>query len=212
MIAGPDTPNGSHYFSESPLQESRRGAFAFSVGETNLTLSTDTGVFSRHGLDKGTRVFLDTMLRHELPVLAHGDVVCDLGCGSGPIALALAVLYPQCRVLAVDINERARQLCAENAESNNLDNVTVIAPDEFDNGTRLALLWSNPPIRIGKDALHELLATWLSRLAPDGVSHLVVGKNLGSDSLTSWLNRAGFHATKMASNKGFRILEVHPGQ
>jgi 16S rRNA (guanine1207-N2)-methyltransferase len=208
MNTGSDTPSGSHYFSERPSRDSRRGAFVFAVGDTTLTVSTDAGVFSQHGLDKGTRVFLDTMLRRDRPVLAPGDVLCDLGCGSGAIALTLAVLYPQCRVLAVDVNERARQLCAENARSNNLDNVTVISPDEFDNDTQVTLLWSNPPIRIGKDALHDLLSTWLSRLVPRGMSHLVVGKNLGADSLTSWLNDIGYHAAKIASSKGFRVLEV----
>lgn len=208
MNAGPDTPSGSHYFSERPSRDSRRVNFELVVGDTTLTLATDTGVFSQHGLDKGTRVFLDAMLRHDLPERSFGDVLCDLGCGTGALALALAVLHPQCQVLAVDVNERARQLCAENAARNNLANVSVISPDEFADGTRIALLWSNPPIRIGKDALHELLLTWLSRLAPEGSAHLVVGKNLGADSLTSWLNQNGWRAAKIASSKGFRILEV----
>lgn len=212
MNAGPDTPSGSHYFSERPSRDSRRVDFELVVGDTTLTLATDTGVFSQHGLDKGTRVFLDAMLRHDLPERSSGDVLCDLGCGTGALALALAVLYPQCQVLAVDVNERARQLCAENAARNNLANVSVIPPDEFADGTRIALLWSNPPIRIGKDALHELLLTWLSRLAPEGSAHLVVGKNLGADSLTSWLNKNGWRAAKIASSKGFRILEVTGSQ
>ena len=208
MNAGPDTPSGSHYFSERPSRDSRRSEFELVVGDTTLTLVTDTGVFSQHGLDRGTRVFLDAMLRHDLPARSTGDVLCDLGCGTGAIALALAVLYPQCHVLAVDVNERARQLCAENASRNNLGNVSVISPDEFVPGTRLSLLWSNPPIRIGKDALHDLLSTWLSRLAAGGTAHLVVGKNLGADSLASWLNRAGYRATRISSGKGFRVLEV----
>lgn len=208
MNAGPDTPSGSHYFSERPSRESQRGEFTLLVGTTTLTLATDAGVFSRHGLDKGTRVFLDTMLHRDRTIVEPGGVVCDLGCGTGAIALSLAVLYPHCRVLAVDINERAREVCAENAARNNLDNVSVVSPDGFDPGTQLALLWSNPPIRIGKDALHGLLSTWFARLAPHGTSHLVVGKNLGADSLTSWMNDQGFRATKIASSKGFRVLEV----
>lgn len=212
MNAGPDNHSGSHYFSERPSRGSRRDEFTVGIAGTTLTLATDTGVFSQHGLDKGTGVFLDTMMRRTLPIVEPGKVLCDLGCGTGAIALSLAVLYPQCRVLAVDVNDRARQLCRENAQKNNLTNVSVISPDEFDVTLQLAMVWSNPPIRIGKEALHELLATWLSRLQPEGVSHLVVGKNLGADSLTDWLNHHGFRAHKLASSKGFRVLEVRPAQ
>ncbi|MEY4995464.1 MAG: hypothetical protein RLZ67_189, partial [Actinomycetota bacterium] len=81
-----------------------------------------------------------------------GSVLCDLGCGSGVIALALAVLYPECTILAVDVNERARDLCAENARNNKLTNVTVVQPSDVDESIQLSALWSNPPIRIGKDA------------------------------------------------------------
>ena len=212
MNSGPDTPSGSHYFSERPSRESRRDEFDMVVGDTTLTLATDSGVFSQHGLDKGTRVFLETMMRRDLPAAEPGATLCDLGCGTGALALALAVLYPACQVVAVDVNERARRLCTENAASNRLDNVSVISPDEFDADSRIALLWSNPPIRIGKDALHELLSTWLSRLSPDGTAQLVVGKNLGADSLTAWLNDNGYRASKIASSKGFRVLEVRPVQ
>ncbi len=212
MNDAPDTPSGSHYFSESPSRESRRGEFGFAVGDTPVTVATDSGVFSQHGLDKGTRVFLDTMLRRDLPTLEPGSALCDLGCGTGAIALALAVLYPQCDVFAVDVNERARALCAENASRNNLRNITVVPPDGFDCSRRLSLLWSNPPIRIGKEALHDLLSTWLSRLAPDGTAHLVVGKNLGADSLVSWLNEHGFPTARIASSKGFRVLETGSSQ
>lgn len=169
---------------------------------------TDSGVFSQHGLDKGTAVLLDSMQRRSLPDVAPGSTICDLGCGSGAIALALAVLYPECTVLAVDINERARQLCTENMNRNALTNVRVLHPDDVSTDTVLELLWSNPPIRIGKDALHELLRTWLSRLSGSGSAHLVVNKNLGADSLVDWLRTNNFSAEKLSSRKGFRVLEV----
>ena len=69
------------------------------------------------------------------------------------------------------------------------------------------MIWSNPPIRIGKNALHELLKTWLSMLSANGVAYLVVQKNLGADSLTQWLCQQGFPAEKIASKKGYRIIE-----
>ena len=77
-------------------------------------------------------------------------------------------------------------------------------------GTRYALIWTNPPIRIGKAALHDLLLRWLPRLEPTGVAHLVVGKNLGADTLATWLTTEGFPCTRTGTAKGFRVLAVQP--
>lgn len=206
------SPNddAEHYFSQAPSASSRRHEFTIPGRSGDLVLEAESGVFSQHGLDKGTAVLLNHMERFGRPSLAPGSTILDLGCGSGPIALSLASHHPDCVVLAVDVNERARQLCRENAARNHLDNVRVMSPDEFDPSIRFDLIWSNPPIRVGKDALHALLTTWLSRLADGGRAHLVVGKNLGADSLVTWLRQSGFDATKMASSKGFRIVEVSP--
>ena len=186
--------------------------FSVEVRERHLTLTADSGVFSHHGLDKGTAVLLDAVQREEPQALPPGSVVCDLGCGTGAITLALAVTYPHCTVLAVDINQRARDLCNENAKANGITNLQVVHPDEVDDTTQIAVLWSNPPIRIGKDALHSLLLTWLARLTPTGHARLVVSKNLGADSLSQWLTNEGYPTTKLSSSKGFRILAVQPHQ
>lgn len=212
MNSPSDSPRDSHYFSESPSSASKQHKFSVTFRERELTLLTDTGVFSQHGLDKGTAVLLDAMESQQPLTLPSGSLVCDLGCGTGVIALALAVTYPQCTVLAVDINGRARELCATNAKENGLSNVRVAHPDEIDNSTQIAVLWSNPPIRIGKSALHELLLMWLPRLIPQGHARLVVSKNLGADSLSQWLTSEGFATHKMSSSKGFRILGVQPHQ
>lgn len=212
MNSPSDSPADSHYFTESPSTASKRQQFSVVVAGRELILTADAGVFSQHGLDKGTAVLLDAMEKENPVALAPGSVLCDLGCGSGVIALALAVLYPECTILAIDVNERARNLCAENARTNELPNITVAEPSDVDESIELAAIWSNPPIRIGKDALHELLLTWLSRLTPSGQARLVVSKNLGADSLTSWLNNQGFPANKIASSKGFRILAVQSHQ
>ena len=71
-----------------------------------------------------------------------------------------------------------------------------------------ALIWSNPPIRIGKAALHSLLATWLARLEPAAPAYLVVQRHLGSDSLQRWLQEAGWTADRVAARSGYRVLQV----
>lgn len=203
----PTSPQ-SHYFSASPEVSSDRHRFTLPSPRGDLDVATESGVFSRHGLDKGTAVLLDTMRRHPMPPPPDGSSLCDLGCGSGAIALTLATTFPACTVYAVDVNERARQLCAENAKTNGISNIVVVSPDECDSSIRFARIWSNPPIRIGKTELHALLETWLSRLTIDGHADMVVSKNLGADSLAQWMESLGYAVTRVASSKGFRVLDV----
>ena len=201
-------PSPQHYFSESPDAPSRRKEFSLSGIDGELTLSTDAGVFSQHGLDKGTSVFLEVMAKHDCAPIEPGSFLCDIGCGSGAIALTLAVRYPECTIYAVDTNKRARDICTENATRNGLTNIVVKAPEEVDSAIRFASMWTNPPIRIGKSALHDLLELWLARLETDGTAFMVVNKNLGADSLSQWMTGLSYSTARLASRNGFRVLEV----
>ena len=172
--------------------------------DVHLALATDSGVFSPDRLDPGTRLLLDTVP----PPPAEGDLL-DLGTGYGPLALVMAVRAPAARVWAVDVNQRALELCERNAARAGLTNVRcrpayagADLPDSFE------VIWSNPPIRIGKNALHQMLTTWLGRLAPAAAAYLVVQRNLGSDSLQRWLAEAGWQADRVAARVGYRVLEV----
>jgi 16S rRNA (guanine1207-N2)-methyltransferase len=207
MNSSPESRD-SHYFSENPSGPSKPSEFEIEVNGRTLVLQSDQGVFSRHGLDKGTAVLLDIMSRGNYPTVPDGSFLADVGCGTGAIALTLAALYPACTVIAVDVNERARALCASNAKKNGLSNITVLSPEELDETIRYSMLWSNPPIRIGKPALRQLLLEWMQRLTENGTGHLVVSKNLGGDSLAEWLSESGFATKKLASSKGFRVFEV----
>lgn len=198
----------SHYFSDSPATSETKTEFVFEAMGRKLRMRTASGVFSQHGLDKGTEVLLDVMRRRSNVELKTHSHIADIGCGTGAIALTLAVQHPHCSVTAVDVNERARELTTENAHLNGLKNVTVLHPDEVDTEIRYSLMWSNPPIRIGKEALHDLLLLWLHRLTDDGLAYLVVNKNLGADSLMQWLNDNNYPAARIGSSKGFRVLEV----
>ena len=175
------------------------------VPGASFAMRTDRGVFSHGRLDAGTAVLLRTAL--ELPTSGVG---LDVGCGSGPIAITMALRSPGLEVWAVDVNERARALCAANARAAGAANVRVAAPDEVPDDVRFDVVWSNPPIRIGKQALHELLRTWLGRLATGGSAALVVHKHLGADSLHRWLTESGWPTSRAASAKGYRVLLAHP--
>ena len=198
----------SHYFSATPGSVEHRQTITAQVWGHELELSTANGVFAGDHLDRGTAV----LLRESAP--PSGPVrVLDLGCGYGPIALALALHAEQARVDAVDVNERALALCRDNARTLGVaDRVRVLRPDEVEPDRRYDAIWSNPPIRIGKEALHALLLQWLPRLAPHGEARLVVGKNLGADTLQRWLTEQGYPCHRVASAKGFRVLVARRGE
>lgn len=205
-MASTDTGD-SHYFDNAPSAASKRQEIELVLPDVYLSLTTDSGVFSASQVDKGTRYLLQAMPTVESLPNTPTNIV-DLGCGYGPIGLAMARRAPNAKVWGVDVNERAIGLANENAAANNVTNASFHLVDDLDPALRFDLIVSNPPIRIGKAALHELLATWLSRLTPQGRAWLVVQKHLGSDSLASWMTDQGWNTTRLGSRKGFRILEV----
>ncbi|PZP15112.1 MAG: 16S rRNA methyltransferase [Brachybacterium faecium] len=199
-----------HYF--SPTSDTDQVPFPLRVrlAGAERDLVSSSAVFSARGLDKATAVMLDRL--DVLRPVPAGSRILDLGCGWGPIALTAALLHPDAEVWAVDVTDRARALTRTNAERLGLDNVQVASPEEVPADLRFDAIWSNPPIRIGKEELHALLLHWLGRLAPTGTAAMVVGKNLGADPLARWLGEQLPQRTvaKAASAKGFRILEVGP--
>ncbi|HLN75421.1 MAG TPA: methyltransferase [Nocardioidaceae bacterium] len=192
-----------HYFSADPAVAFRRSPVETRVWGHDLSLTSGSGVFAQGRLDVGTAV----LFRETEP--PEAGTFLDLGCGYGVIGLAIAVAVPDARVWAVDVNERAVLLANENARAVGVaDRYTAVTPDRVPAEVSFDEIWSNPPIRVGKQALHELLLAWLPRLVPDGRAVMVVGKNLGADSLQRWLADQGFPTERLASAKGFRVLET----
>lgn len=197
----------SHYFDPSPDTPSRPRQVELKLPDLHTTLTVDRGVFSGSGVDAGTVELLRSVPGGPDP----GADLLDLGCGYGPIAVTVASRCPKSTVWAVDVNARALALTAANAAALGLGNVRAVTPDQVPAGTVFRQIWSNPPIRIGKAALHDLLDGWLPRMEREGVTWLVVQKNLGSDSLAGWLTGTGYRVARLGSRKGYRILEVRPG-
>ncbi|MFJ6195692.1 class I SAM-dependent methyltransferase [Micromonospora sp. NPDC092111] len=197
---------GDHYFTAEPTTAAHPREVEFSVAGRDYTLASAGGVFSAARLDPGTAVLLR---KAELPTAATTGDLLDIGSGFGPIGCVLADHAPTATVWAVDVNERARALTAANAVRIGAgDRVRAVGPDEVPADVTFAQIWSNPPIRIGKTELHELLRRWLPRLAPDGVGWLVVARHLGGDSLQRWLVDEGWQVDRHASQKGYRVLRV----
>ncbi|ALE91695.1 16S rRNA methyltransferase [Arthrobacter alpinus] len=205
------TQGADHYFTSQPSAPMKRRPLTVVLAGEKRQLQTAGGIFSPDGVDKGT-----TILLAEAPPPAVDGNLLDVGCGWGPVALTLALRSPAATVYAVDVNERSIGLTSENAKALGLANVRASTPDAVDPELRFETIWSNPPIRVGKEELHSILLMWLPRLAVGGNAYLVVQKNLGADSLQRWLAlelaqrfpEAGFKVSRDSTNKAFRILRV----
>lgn len=199
-------PTGDHYFSASPESELRLRDLSVTLAGRSVTLNTAGGIFSPDRIDLGTQVLLANT-----PEPPAGDLL-DLGCGWGPISLSLALGRPDATVWAVDVNERALDLVRRNAATLGLKNINAVRPENVPDGVSFTSIRSNPPIRVGKQQLHDLMTTWLPRLTPGADAWLVVQRNLGSDSLHRWLQEtlpAEFDIIRSATGKGYRVLRVH---
>jgi 16S rRNA (guanine1207-N2)-methyltransferase len=195
-------PSGQ-YFDPEPIASSREHNVTLALPDGTLELSADRGVFSAGRIDPGTLALL-----RAVPAPAQEGDLLDLGCGYGPIALTLARRAPTAVVWALDVNRRALALTAANGERHGLANVRPVLAEDIPHEVRFAEIWSNPPIRIGKPALHDLLGRWLPRLGAGGRAWLVVQRHLGADSLAAWLGDEGWRVERVASKAGYRILRV----
>ncbi len=193
--------SNDHYFTEQPSSPTRPITFKVATPDGTMQLTTDRGVFSHGALDTGTKVLL-----LKAPSPPPSGNLLDLGCGAGPIAITLARRSPKATVWAVDINARALRLCRENARANEITNIQTCLVEEMPDDVVFDAIWSNPPIHIGKPAMHAMLLQWLPRLTRPGEAIMVVQRHLGSDSLQAWLTGQGFPTTRLGSAKGYRLL------
>ena len=197
-----------HYFSEGPASEAQVRERTVRLRDRQYGVVTSSGVFSADRLDKGTQV----LLAH-VPDPPEQGTFLDLGCGWGPLAVVMGLESPGASVWAVDVNTRALDLTERNAGANGAANVSAMDAGEAlerarSEGVRFDAIWSNPPVRVGKEAMRRMLSDWLSLLAPGSAAYLVVQRNLGADSLVAWLVSQGMAARRYASKKGYRIIEV----
>jgi len=198
--------SNEHYFASSPESELKLRTIHARIAGKAYELTTANGIFSPEHIDTGTQVLLANV-----PAPPPGGNVLDLGCGWGPIALTLAVESPRSTVWAVDVNERALDLVRRNAEIVGVTNINAVTPDQVPDDVVFTTIWSNPPIRVGKNELHGLLEKWLPRLDAGSDGWLVVQRNLGSDSLHRWMQATfpeDFTFVRTATNKGYRVIRA----
>jgi 16S rRNA G1207 methylase RsmC len=198
--------SSEHYFSETPGSNYKPKEISVVINGHEVLVTTAGGVFSPDHIDQGTNVLLTHL--DEAPA---GGNILDIGCGWGPIALSLASASPKATIWAVDVNQRSLELTAANAKRLGLSNIKCVTPEDVPADLEFSGIWSNPPIRVGKDVLHEILLTWLPRLQDQAEAYLVVQKNLGADSLHRWLEAElpeNFSTVRVDTAKSFRVLRV----
>lgn len=195
-----------HYFSATPASAENLRTINVSLAGRDLEVTTAGGVFSPDRLDAGTAV----LFANTPPLPASGNFL-DLGCGWGPISIAMALASPRATIWAVDVNERALDLVRRNAANLGLTNINAVLPDDVPADIVFRTIRSNPPIRVGKNVLHDMLERWIPRLDDHSDAWLVVQRNLGSDSLQRWLAATftpGYSVFRSATSKGYRVLKV----
>lgn len=219
-----------HYFSPDPRSRRRTRTVTLDLADVSADLRTDRGVFSAQRVDPGTRL----LLKHApLPAVGEsppangttpaggvgsGPTLADVGCGYGPIAVALALRAPGATLWAVDVNERARELTATNLTAAGVSvagpggrttgRAIVCSPEEVPESLRFDGFYCNPPVRIGNKALDDLLLTWLQRLHPHGFAVVVMHKNLGADSFVRRLAERSWTSRRLAIGGGYRVLQI----
>lgn len=189
-----------HYYSENPGVDHDEREVIFEVLELRLRCTTDAGVFSRDGLDMGTRVLLEA-----LPEL-HGRIL-DLGCGWGPVGTALGKRYPGAQIVLTDVNSRATELAARNLAANGVTNAAVVQGDGFaavEGGFDAIVL--NPPIRAGKAVIYALFAEAAKHLRADGALYIVIRKQQGAESAQKYLSSIYADVERIAREKGYWVL------
>lgn len=195
-----------HYFTASPASPENLRSIRVTLAGRDVDVTTAGGVFSPDRLDAGTAVLLSNM-----PPLPPSGHFLDLGSGWGPISITMALASPHATVWAVDVNERALDLVKRNAEALGLDNINAVMPEDVPDDIIFRTIRSNPPIRVGKNVLHDMLQRWIPRLDERSDAWLVVQRNLGADSLQRWLAATfapGYSVFRTATGKGYRVIKV----
>lgn len=191
-----------HYYSQTPGVKHDRQIHEANLRGYSLRFMTDAGVFSKSGVDYGSRVLLDAL------VLASSAKVLDVGCGYGPIGLTAAKLAPEGHVTMIDINERAVELSKENAKLNGINNVTVMQSDIYESvkENRYDVILTNPPIRAGKQVVHRIFEEGYELLSPGGKMWVVIQKKQGAPSAEAKLESLFGDVEEVTKDKGYRIF------
>lgn len=195
----------NHYYSRNQSIESKPLYWDYRLRDHIFQFKTDQGVFSKKEVDFGSRMLIE---KFALPTI-DGPIL-DVGCGYGPIGLALAKVFPNRTVHMVDINKRALHLAKENANLNQITNVEIYESDRFEQvKTRdFAAIVTNPPIRAGKRIVHDIFSESYQYLQRKGALWAVIQKKQGAPSAQKKLKSVFQHVEVVQRSKGYYVLKA----
>lgn len=198
----------NYYYSENPDIKHQERTWNFELMGNHFQFVTDNGVFSKSTVDFGSRTLLRALMETGQLKTMEGNVL-DVGCGYGPIGLAIAKKYPQLHVDMVDVNELALELARKNALNNQIENVTIFSSNVYDNVTAndYQMIISNPPIRAGKKIVHQILEEAKDHLAPNGYLTIVIQKKQGAPSAKQKMMTVFGNCDLIFRDKGYQILQ-----
>ncbi|OZU87237.1 16S rRNA methyltransferase [Virgibacillus indicus] len=194
-----------HYFSQKPQSKSSPKKWNYQLRGKVYTFASDVGVFSKDEVDFGSRLLIEQFRAPEIA----GDFL-DLGCGYGPVGIALADHFQDRMVMMVDVNERALSLAKQNAEHNQVENVEIAESDGLSNtgNRKFAAVITNPPIRAGKKVVHRMFEDSRDALMENGELWVVIQKKQGAPSAKEKLKELFGNAEVSARDKGYFILKA----
>ncbi|WP_112179257.1 MULTISPECIES: class I SAM-dependent methyltransferase [Paraliobacillus] len=191
------------YFANQPQSKSDPKTWSFELRSNSFQFTSDVGVFSKNEVDFGSRTLIEAFT---VPNVS-GDIV-DLGCGYGPIGLALAKVFPDRHFIMSDVNERALVLAKKNAEQNNIDNTTFYVSDRFQSIPKVeyAAVLTNPPIRAGKEVVHQMFEDSFQNLMKGGQLWVVIQKKQGAPSAFRKMQQMFKEVETIKKSKGYEII------
>ncbi|MBH5320808.1 class I SAM-dependent methyltransferase [Paenibacillus sp. GSMTC-2017] len=194
----------NHYYSKTPEVKHNRQVHSAELRGYSMKFVTDAGVFSKTGIDYGSRVLIDAM------ELKEDDRILDVGCGYGPIGLTAAMIAKGGHVTMIDINERAVELSKENAKQNGITNITALQSDLYEavNNKTFNVILTNPPIRAGKATVHRVFEEGYALLESGGTMWVVIQKKQGAPSAMEKLTQLFGEVEEVTKDKGYRILKA----
>ncbi|WP_020620129.1 class I SAM-dependent methyltransferase [Paenibacillus daejeonensis] len=193
-----------HYYTRTPGGAHDRRLHESELRGTRFRFMTDSGVFSKTGVDFGSRLLIETM------DFAADARVLDVGCGYGPIGLSAAKLAPAGKVTMIDINARAIELARENAQLNGVANARILQSDLYEavRDERFDVLLTNPPIRAGKETVHRIYEEGAALLTSGGAMWVVIQKKQGAPSTLAKLETLFDNVQEITKDKGYRIFKA----
>jgi len=191
-----------HYYTVNPSSAHDEWKISATILGNDLSFTTDAGVFSRDGLDRGTEVMLEA-----LPELSGR--ILDLGCGWGAVGVSLGKKYPSLDIVMTDINQRAVDLSVRNLAANHVSNARVVQGDAFENVEGLFdAVITNPPIRAGKAVIYGMFDEARNYLVPGGCLYIVIRKQQGAPSALKYLSTIYDSAETIGRGSGFHVIRA----